>query len=86
MLSVHTKQLTTAGDNPVARWMRAVEDRLLALFRWLRVSPPAHRLAGRAHEFTRPRPSQRDRRGGASPERPEPGASGPSEQGPLMST
>jgi phosphatidylglycerophosphatase GEP4 len=53
MLSVHTRQLTTAGDNPVARWMRVLEDRLLACYRWMRVRPPLHRLEDRCATFVR---------------------------------
>lgn len=44
MLTVHTQQLTSRGDNKVAALMRRLEDWLLALYRWLRVRPPMHRL------------------------------------------
>ena len=53
MLCVRTAQLTSAGDNPVARAMHVFEVWLVALYRWLRVRPPPHRLLPIASEFAR---------------------------------
>jgi phosphatidylglycerophosphatase GEP4 len=53
MLCVRTAQLTSAGDNPVARVMHVFEVWLVALYRWLRVRPPPHRLLPIASEFVR---------------------------------
>ena len=53
MLTVHTRQLTSVGDNKVAALMRRLEDRLLAVYRWLRVRPPVHRLEHAFSTFTR---------------------------------
>ncbi len=53
MLCVRTRQLTSAGDNPVARAMHLLEVWLVALYRWLRVRPSPHRLLPVASEFVR---------------------------------
>ena len=53
MLCVRTSQLTRRGDNPVAQAMRAFEERLVALYRWLRVRPSPHRLLPMASQFVR---------------------------------
>ena len=45
MLCVRTAQLTRRGDNPVAQLARGFEERLVAIYRWLRVRPIPHRMA-----------------------------------------
>ena len=45
MLCVHTDQLTSRGDNPVAKRMRQFEQWLVALWRWFGCLPPPHRIA-----------------------------------------
>jgi phosphatidylglycerophosphatase GEP4 len=44
MLSIHTQQLTSRGDNRIASLMKRLEDGLLALYRWMRIRPIPHRL------------------------------------------
>ena len=45
MLTVHTEQLTTAGDNRVAQTMRRVEDWLVARYDRRGLRAPPHPLA-----------------------------------------
>ena len=50
-LTVRTQQLTTAGDNRVARTMGILERWLLAVLRWRGVRAPPHRLLRSANRF-----------------------------------
>lgn len=45
MLTVHTEQLTTVGDNRVAQQMRRIEDWLVARYVRLGYVAPPHPLA-----------------------------------------
>jgi phosphatidylglycerophosphatase GEP4 len=65
MLTVHTRQLTRRGDNRVAQSMRALEDRLLAIYRRAGVRPPRHRLADAARDAGCRAPTLPTRAGGA---------------------
>lgn len=47
MLTVHTQQLTTVGDNRVAQLMRRLEDRLVARYERIGLLPPPHPIATR---------------------------------------
>uniref|UniRef100_A0A7S4MG56 Uncharacterized protein n=1 Tax=Prymnesium polylepis TaxID=72548 RepID=A0A7S4MG56_9EUKA len=44
MLCVHTDQLTSRGDNPVAKRMRQLEQWLVAVWRRWGCAPPTHRI------------------------------------------
>jgi phosphatidylglycerophosphatase GEP4 len=55
MLCVRTCQLTSRGDNPVARAMLFFEIFLVALFRCLRIKPERHRLSTAALACVRSR-------------------------------
>ena len=50
-LTVRTEQLTSAGDNRVARVMGILERWLLAVLRWRGVRAPPHRLRADAARF-----------------------------------
>ena len=47
MLTVHTQQLTTVGDNRVAQLMRRLEDRMVARYERIGLLPPPHPIAKR---------------------------------------
>ena len=48
---MRTQQLTTVGDNRVARTMGILERWLLAVLRWRGVRAPPHRLLRSANRF-----------------------------------